>query len=98
MDRVAEASFEPCDKNRRVGYRKRLVFLMRDLAVAAAVSLALFWSAGPWFSGSQVLAAGKSVNGAVVTYTRTTDTALSRLTQTAGEYTQKIKFEEWKQK
>ncbi|WP_092471814.1 anti-sigma factor [Desulfotruncus arcticus] len=96
MTRVAEESVNLHGNNRRMGYSKRPVLLLRDLAVATAVSLALFWNAGPWFSGSQVLVAGKSVNGAVVTYTRVTDTALTRLTETAGAYTQKIIFEEWK--
>lgn len=49
-------------------------------------------SAGAW----QAADAGKSINGAASAYTRTVDTAFMRAAGTAGEYTHKIFFEEWK--
>jgi|GEM_PF-4566900 len=73
----------------------RLELLQRDLAVAAAVSLLLFWNAGAWLGGGKMLAAGKSVTGAVAAYSRVTDTVVERFTETTGEYTRKIFFEEW---
>lgn len=79
-------------------FANRPVQLLRDLAVAAAVSLAIFWNAGAWFTGGQMLAAGKSINGTVAAYTQVADTALERAAGTAGEYTRKIIFEEWKQR
>jgi hypothetical protein len=71
--------------------------LIRDLAVAAAISLVLFWNAGVWLGEGKMLAAGKNVTGYVAAYSRVTDTAVERFTETTGEYTRKIFFEEWKQ-
>ncbi|WP_162141532.1 hypothetical protein [Desulfoscipio gibsoniae] len=68
--------------------------LLRDLIAAAAVSLAIFWSAGGWLDQGQMLTAGKTITGAVSTYTRVTDMAVDRATATAGEYTRKIFFSE----
>lgn len=71
--------------------------LLRDLAVAAAVSTIIFWGSGAWLAGERMLAAGESINGAVSVYTRVTGAAMERATGTAGEYTRKILFEEWEQ-
>ena len=71
--------------------------LLRDLAVAATVSMIIFWGSGAWLAGERMLAAGESINGAVSVYTRVTGAAMERATGTAGEYTRKILLEEWEQ-
>lgn len=72
--------------------------ILRDLAAAAAITMIIFWNAGAWLDEGKMTAAGKNVNGAVAAYTRIADTALELVTDTAGEITSKIYFEEWKQK
>lgn len=69
--------------------------LLRDLAAAAAVSLAVLWGAGNLLEGLQA-AAGKSAGEAASAYTRTVDRAFAQAAGTADEYTRKIFFEEWK--
>jgi len=71
--------------------------LLRNLAVAAVVSIIIFWGSGAWLPGERMLAAGESINGAVSVYTRVPGAAMERATGTAGEYTRKILLEEWEQ-
>ena len=70
--------------------------LLRDLVVAAAVSIVFFWG-GVWPAGERMLfAGGESINGAVSAYVRFTADVVERASGTAEEYTRKIIFEEWK--
>jgi hypothetical protein len=69
--------------------------VLRDLVAAAAVSLAVYWSAGAWLDDQQVAAAGKSVNGATAAYTRAVETVVDHAAGAAGNYTRKIFIEEW---
>ncbi len=80
----------------RKGTMKSLL-LLRDLTVAAAVSLAVFWGSGAGLAGERALAAGEKINGVVSSYARVTGAVMERATGTAGEYTRKILFEEWDQ-
>lgn len=73
-------------------------FILRDLVAAAAVTVLIFWNAGALLEGGKMTAAGKNVNGAVAAYTRVTDIVLEQAAETAGKFTRKIIFEEWKQK
>lgn len=81
--------------------RTRPVLVLRDLAVAAAVSAVIFWGGGAWLDSSRMLAAGQGINGAVAAYTRATETVaatvVERAAGTAGDYTRQILFEEWEQ-
>ncbi len=72
---------------------KRPAAVLRDLAVAAAVSLALFWSSAAWLPGRPLTAAGQNVNGAVNACAQLAGAAVDQLTETAGKYTSKILFE-----
>lgn len=78
--------------------RNRLGTLLRDLVVAAAVSLIFFWNTADWFNGGQMASTGKSVGGVVSAYTRITGSLLEKATGSTGKYTRMIFFEEWRQK
>ncbi len=78
--------------------RNRLGTLLRDLLVAAAVSLIFFWNTADWFNGGQMASTGKSVGSVVSAYTRITGSILEKATGSTGEYTRMIFFEEWRQK
>ena len=69
--------------------------LLRDLVVAAAVSIVFFWG-GVWPAGERMLSAGESINGAVSAYVRFATDVMERASGTTEEYTRKIIFEEWK--
>lgn len=69
--------------------------LLRDLVVAAAVTLALFWAGGNWFSSGTFDVMGKNVNGMARNYTHITTTAVERVVSTADAYTGMITVKEW---
>ncbi len=71
-----------------------LLPLLRDLVAAAAVTLVLFWNAGTWMEGEQMLAAGKGVTGFVQLYDRLTDQVWEQAAGAAEGYTQKIFWRE----
>lgn len=95
VDGISHAKTPPKHAGRVMTIKPAL--LLRDLAVAAAVSMIIFWGSGAWLAGERMLAAGESINGAVAVYTRVTGAAMARATGTAGEYTRKILLEEWEQ-
>jgi len=95
VESISRAGVPPKRASRVMTIKPAL--LLRDLAVAAAVSTIIFWGSGAWLSGDRMLAAGQSINGAVSAYTRVTGAAMERAAGTAGEYTRKILLEEWKQ-
>jgi len=74
------------------------MLLLRDLLIAAAVSLALFWSSGDWFEKGQMADYGNLINGMTSTYTSTVETFLERTTGATEEYTRMIFMEEMKQR
>jgi len=69
--------------------------LLGHLIAAAALSLLLFWGAGPWLYGQPVNTAGSRMDKAVVTYTRSTNTALERTTGAAEQLTTNLFTKEW---
>jgi len=105
MAKVAQSAF-PQPAGTRSMSRKRHslpaffkqpeMLLLRDLLTAAAVSLAIFWSAGGWFDSRQMTDYGNSIKGVTSAYTGTVDKFLERTTGAAGKYTRSIIFEELK--
>lgn len=71
--------------------------LLRHLAMAAALALALAWCGGPWLSGSQALAvsdADKLVSG----YTTASDNFLQGAVGRLETLLNKLNLEEWMRK
>lgn len=81
----------PVEKRRPAG---RFAFI-RDLAAAAAVTLALFWSGGTLFDGQNVSLAGRKMDIAVQAYVRTSGDAVTRAYHTVGSLSEQLLAKEW---